>query len=220
MFGNFKQKFAMVAVVTVGVVAAPSVASADTAIPPLSAGDTQAFASLTAGGPRITVGTTRDLSGPVTLTPVGSTFTVTCTVTARVLFNVDGTTRVPVANFTNCVTNAPGCDVSAAATAGSLTPNGWGNRLVTNGTPAVFRDRINVAFTNTLTNTTAGACPAPNGPYAYTGLLSPRLTGGGPGVANATFDAASGTVTSPLGPATASGQLVLEAGQAPIFFRN
>lgn len=216
MFGKIR-KLGAAAVLVVGLTA-PSVASADTATPPLSAGDVQVYASLTPGGSRIVAPTARVFSGSVTSTPVGSTFTVSCNITVSIIFNVDGTTRIPAFSATNCVSNVPNCDIAEAATAGSLVPNGWGNRLVRDSA-GVFRDRISMAFTKTLSNTVAGACPAPSGGYPYAGVLSPRLTGGGAGIANAMFDGAvAGTVTSPLGPVTSAGGLVLESGQPAIYF--
>lgn len=204
MSHTLKSKVALAAVIAVGAAAAPTVASAATPVPPLQTGDTQAYASLTAGGARITSPISRTLRGSLRLNGAGG-FAVTCsTSTFTITINPDGTTAVTAASFAGCSTNVAGCNASAVAN--NLS---WGDRLVLNG--GVYRDRINVQFTNTL----SGTCPAPAGSYTYTGLLSPTLTGGTP--ASATFDASSGSVTSPLGSATVSGTLTGTAGQATYF---
>jgi hypothetical protein len=202
MSSTLKSKFALAAVIAVGAAAVPSAASAATPVPPLSAGDTQAYAALTAGGARITSPITRTFAGSLALNGTGG-FRVTCANSSFTMtINVDGTTSVTGATFASCTTNVPGCNASAVA---SNLP--WGNRLVRDSA-GIFRDRINAQFTNTL----SGTCPAPAGAYTYTGLLSPRVNGGTP--ATAVFDTNSGSVSSPLGAATVTGTLTGGAGQA------
>jgi hypothetical protein len=215
MFGNLKNKLAVAAVVAAGAVALPSVASAATATPALPSGAVQAFGS-TNGTTPITAPTKRNFSGRLTMTVPG-VIQVTCTVTASVTINVDGTTlAVPVAPFTNCVTNVAGCTATAGPAA--APNNTWGNRLIRHiGPPnppaAGMYDIINVAFTNTF----SGTCPVPTGvPIPESGLLYLSLTPAPGPVTAATVTAPFNTVSGGAS-ATVSGSLGIVAGQPSLF---
>lgn len=211
-FSSMKSKFVVAAVVAAGAMVVPAAASAVTSPPPLQAGDTQAFASFTSGGPRITSPITRTFQGSLTFS-LGA-FQVTCTnVQFGVQVNVDGTTLVETATFAGCTT---GCNVVVSA-AGL----GWGNRLVRDS-GGVFRDRINVGpapGSGVVISLSAG-CPVPPGSFGLSGIVSPSVTGGtgvGASRSSLTFNASSGTLSSPvLGPFTVTGTLVGTMGQ-PLF---
>lgn len=156
--------------------AVPAVSSANSPVPPLQAGDTQAYAALTAGGPAITSPIVRHHSGTITMNYTPNDNTCNATLTSTI--NPDGTLAVTSATFSSPCgsTNVPGC--FATMTAPSGTPGlSWGGRLVRDSA-GTFRLRINV---QKFTMTYSGSCgpSLPTGvPLSFSGVLSPQVSFG------------------------------------------
>ena len=86
--------------------AVPAVSSADTPVPPLQAGDTQAYPSLTAGGPVITSPIVRHYNGNLDVDYFPTVDTCNTTLTSTI--NPDGTAAVTQATFTlGCAPTGP-----------------------------------------------------------------------------------------------------------------
>jgi hypothetical protein len=162
--------------VAAAALAVPAVSSASTPVPPLQAGDTQAYASLTAGGPAITSPIVRTYNGSITMNYTPNANTCQATLTSTV--NPDGTLAVAQATFTPVIhcgsSSYPGCFATMAASSG--TPGlPWGGRLVRDS-GGTFRLRINV---QRFTVTYAGSCGPTlltGFPYSLGGVVSPQLT--------------------------------------------
>jgi hypothetical protein len=181
--------------VAAAVLAVPAVSSANSPVPPLQTGDTQAHASLTAGGPAITSPIVRHHNGSITMNYTPNDNTCNAALTSTI--NPDGTMAVTQATFSSPCgsTNVPGC--FATMTAPSGTPGlSWGGRLVRDSA-GTFRMRINV---QKFTMTYSGSCgpSLPTGvPLPFSGVLSPQVGSGS--TSTITFAATSGRLAFDLG---------------------
>ena len=174
----------------------PAVSSANTPVPPLQAGDTQAYASLTSGGPVITSPIVRNYAGSLTMNYTPNDNTCNAVLTSTI--NPDGTMAVTQATFTPVLcgsVNVPSC--FATMTAPSGTPGlSWGGRLVRDGV-GTFRLRINV---QKFTVTYSGSCgpTLPTGvPLSMGGVVSPQVGSGSR--STITFTSTSGRLAFDLG---------------------
>lgn len=222
MFGTIKKAMVAGAVLAVGALGAPTMASAVTATPALPASATQGCVTLVAGGP--CVAATRSYSGSATLTsPTG--LTVTCNVSVTVDFTAAGTGVARNIVFTpaaptDCPTNVPTCRV--AATAGPAGSDTWGARLITHTNPPAPATgaylAVNVSFVNNFTS----GCPV-TGSFTETGQLWFRV--GNHGATTAITSASVGAASAPwnsvsnpsLGAATVSGTLNKTAAETSVF---
>jgi hypothetical protein len=164
--------------VAAAALAVPAVSSADTPVPPLQAGDTQAYPSLTAGGPVITSPIVRQYRGSLDVDYFPTV--VACSTTLTSTINPDGTAAVTQATFVlGCSPTgfSFGSSCYAIVTAPSGTPGlSWGGRLVRDSS-GTFRLRINV---QKFTIKWPGSCAyVPTGtPFTAGGVLSPQVTPG------------------------------------------
>lgn len=170
MFGTIKKKLTLAAVVAAGAMAVPVAASAQTPVPPLPPGATQAFASVNGTTP-ITAPTNRVFTGSVSWTGPGGV-TITCGYNANYLANPGGTGFVQAISFNPlpCATSVAGC--FATVTSAPPPNDTWGRRLISwpgVGAPGPGRyDIINAALQVVYT----GTCPLPTGvPFDWTGVL-------------------------------------------------
>src|SRR5437868_10041156 len=105
--------------VAAAALAVPAMSSADTPVPPLQAGDTQAYASLTSGGPVITSPIVRQYSGSITMNYTPNDNTCNAVLTSTI--NPDGTMAVTQATLTPVYcgsANVPGSYATMTAPAG------------------------------------------------------------------------------------------------------
>lgn len=185
MFGSIKKAMALGAVVAVGALAGPAMASAD---------GTWTFDSSPIASEDVVA------HGSLTLVPDGSPLRVTCDVTLDVtLSNPDAQVQVNGADFDNCVTNFPGCAVTATAL-------GTGSTLPWTGTGDALSQTLtvnDVYFVNSFSG-----CPDPlgNNSLPEAGTLSPTFDSGSQQIS---FDgsSATGELTGPLGTAWVLGDL-------------
>jgi len=180
------------------VLAAPTVASAATAVPSLPSGADQAFLADGDGNP---IHSTSTLSGSFNKT-YGSGLVLTCSGTATITTKDDGTSSTTAFNATTgtCSTNVPTC---IAHIAGSNLD--WGS--IQAFISSVYRWYTNVDYSVQLTS----GCPVV-GTFSETGTLSPTIAVAS-GVLTETYSgASSGTVTGPLGSSSLSGTLTSTSG--------
>jgi hypothetical protein len=181
--------------VAAAALAVPAVSSAGSPVPPLQTGDTQAYASLTSGGPAITSPIVRNYTGTITMWY--GTVDNTCTTALTSTINPNGTAAVTQATFPAYCTsnNAPGCLATMTAPAG--TPGmPWGGRLVRDSS-GTFRLRLNVQkFTITYTGNCGPGLP-PGLALPFSGVLSPQVASNSRALL--TFAHTSGRLTYDLG---------------------
>jgi hypothetical protein len=182
--------------VAAAALAVPAMSSASTPVPPLQTGDTQAYASLTAGGSPIVSPIVRNYTGSITMNYTPNDNTCNAALTSTI--NPDGTMAVTQATFTPSLcgsANVPGC--VATLTAPSGTPGlSWGGRLVRDSA-GTFRMRINIQkFTVTYTGICGPSLPT-GVPLSLGGVVSPQVGSGSRGTI--TLNSTSGRLAFDFG---------------------
>lgn len=222
MFGTFKKKLALVAIVAASAMAVPVAASAQTAVPPLQPGATQAFASVNGTTP-ITAPTNRFFAGSLSW-PGPAGVTITCGYNANYLANPGGVGFVQAISFNPlpCATSVAGC---VATVTSAPPPNDtWGRRLISwpaLAAPAPAPGRYDVVNAALLV-VYSGTCPLPTGvPFDWTGVLWFRAgTFGGPPVTVSSTSATPpyNVLSNPtLGWFPLGWTAAIGAGQPPLF---